>query len=146
VEVLEDRQARFDRLNDASFQPDSVAIVEAPLTQDIGAPSDWSTKITRYEPNYVDVQVNTDAQTLMILSEIYYPAGWKAFINDQQLEILKVNHILRGVIVPAGTNTIEFKLEPQTYKISTAMMGGSVAVVYVLLVIGLIPMIRGRRL
>ena len=145
VEVIEDRQARFDRLNDASFQPDSVAIVEAPLTQDIGAPSDWSTKITRYEPNYIDVQVQTDAQTLMVLSEIYYPAGWKAFVDGEQQEILKVNHILRGVIVPAGSNTIEFRLEPQTYKISTAMMGGSVVVVYILLVIGLIPVIRGCR-
>ncbi len=142
TEVIEDRLARFSRLNQASFKPDSVAIIEKPLTETIAAPSTWSTEITRYEPNYVDVKVTTDAQTLMVLSEIYYPAGWKAFIGEKEHEILKVNHILRGVVVPAGTHTVEFKLEPNTYKISTAMMGGSIAIVYLALIIGLIPVIR----
>ena len=111
------------------------------MEETIGTPTDWSTHITRYEPNYVDVQVTTDVQTLLVLSEIYYPAGWKAFVNDQELEIHKVNHILRGVVIPAGTNTIEFKLEPTSYKISRAMMGGSILIVYSLLIIGLIPVI-----
>jgi hypothetical protein len=145
TEVIEDRPARFARLNQASFKPDSVALIEKPLDKTIAAPTNWSTDITRYEPNYVDVNVTTDSQTLMVLSEIYYPAGWKAFIGDNELEILKVNHILRGVVVPAGTNTVEFKLEPKTYKISTAMMGGSIAIVYLALIIGLIPVVRQFR-
>lgn len=142
TEVIADRQARFARLNQASFQPDSIAIIETPLTENITAPANWSTEITRYEPNYIDVNVTTDSQTLLVLSEIYYPAGWKAFIDDNELEIVPVNHILRGVVIPAGTNAIEFKLEPRTYKISTVMMGGSIAIVYLVLIIGLIPVVR----
>lgn len=145
TEVIENRQSRLDRLNQASFQPDSVAIVESPLTKFIEAPSSWSTDITRYEPNYIDVKVMTNAQTLMVLSEIYYPAGWKAFINGQELEILKVNHILRGVVVPTGTHTVEFRLEPKTYKISRAMMGSSIIIVYALLIIGLVSVYRQKQ-
>ena len=102
----------------------------------------WSADMSRYEPNYIDVNVSTDKQTLLVLSEIYYPAGWKAFVDDEEVKIYKVNHILRGVVVPAGTNTIHFKLEPKTYKISKAMMGGSILIVYGLLVISLIPLVR----
>jgi len=55
-----------------------------------------------------------------------------------------VNHILRGVVVPAGTNTVNFVLKPKSYTISTAMMGGSMVLVYILLVIGLIPVVRRK--
>ena len=144
-EVIAERKARLDRLNRASFRPDSVAIVEKELSSSIAAPNEWSTKITRYEPNYIDVEVSTDKQTLLVLGEIFYPAGWKAFIGDEQKEIYKVNHILRGVIVPAGTSVVHFKLEPKSYKISTAMMGVSMTLVYILLLIGLLPVIRNLK-
>ena len=144
TEVIVDRQARFARLNQAAFRPDSVALLEKEIPESIAAPKSWSTEITRYEPNAVDVKVTTDAQTLLVLSEIYYPAGWKAYINGDEKEILKVNHILRGVVVPAGTNTVNFVLKPKSYTISTAMMGGSMVLVYILLVIGLIPVVRRK--
>lgn len=144
TEVIPDRQARFARLNQAAFQPDSVAIVEEDLPEPIAGPTQWSAEITRYEPNYIDVQVTTDQQTLMVLSEIFYPAGWKADIGGESTKIYNVNHILRGVIVPAGTSTVHFKLEPQSYTISTAMMGSSIVVIYILLVIGLVPVLKRR--
>ncbi|RQW05381.1 hypothetical protein EH223_04935 [candidate division KSB1 bacterium] len=142
TEVIPDRQERLQRLNQVSFKPDSVAIVEKALTQTIQTPNSWETKITRYEPNYIDVQVTTDTPTLLVLSEIYYPAGWKAIMNGKEQEILHVNHILRGVVIPSGTNTVEFKLEPKLYQLSKAMMGGSIVVVYLILGAGLIPVIR----
>ncbi len=145
TEIIPDRQARFARLNQAEFQPDSVAIVEEKLPEPIAAPTQWSAEITRYEPNYIDVQVQTDQQTLMVLSEIFYPAGWKADIDGQSTKICNVNHILRGVIVPAGTSSVHFKLEPQSYTISTAMMGSSIVVIYILLVIGLVPVWKRRK-
>jgi hypothetical protein len=144
TEIIADRKERFARLNQASFQPDSIAIIEKEMSESIIAPQSWDTEITRYEPNKIDIKVTSDARTLMILSEIYYPAGWRAFIGDKELEIFKTNHILRGVIVPAGTSTVNFKLEPESFKISTAMMGGSIAIVYILLILGLVPVVRRK--
>jgi len=142
TEVIADRDARLSRLNRSSFQPDSLALVESPLSETITPPANWEAEITRYEPNAIDVRVSTDRQTLMVLSEIYYPAGWKATIDDKEKEILKVNHILRGVVVPEGSHVVTFRLEPKTYTISTAMMGGSIVIVYILLILGLLPQIR----
>lgn len=142
TELIPERQARLARLNQASFKPDSAAIVEKPLPDAIETPMSWSAEITRYQPNTIDIQVNTDVQTLLVLSEVYYPAGWKALVNGIEQEIYKVNHVLRGVVVPAGASTVSFRLEPQSYKTSVAMTAGSVTVVYLLLIAALYPQAR----
>lgn len=144
TEVIPDKEARLLRLNDPTFSPVNTAIVEEPIENEI-APVDGQPEITRYEPNYIDIQTNAPKQTLLVLSEIYYPAGWKAFIDDQRTEILKVNHILRGVILPSGEHTVHFKLEPRSYNISVAMMGGSIAIAYILLIVALVPVYKKYR-
>ncbi|MDZ7725088.1 MAG: hypothetical protein U5R06_20295 [candidate division KSB1 bacterium] len=144
TEVIADKDARLMRLNDPAFDPAETAILEEPLDAEIAA-VECQPEITRYEPNYIDIVTNASQQTLLVLSEIYYPAGWKVFIDDQPGEILQVNHILRGVVLPAGEHTLHFKLEPKSYDISVAMMGGSIAVTYILLIIALVPVYKRYR-
>ncbi|MDZ7315786.1 MAG: YfhO family protein [candidate division KSB1 bacterium] len=144
IEVIPERDRRLARLNQASFRPDSIAIVEKPVSAEIRTPSRWSAQVTRYEPNYIDLKVFSDQPTLLVLSEIYYPAGWKAVVNGRPTEIYKVNHILRGVVLPEGESTISFKLEPRSYKISVAMTGIANGIVYLLLIATLFPELRKR--
>jgi uncharacterized membrane protein YfhO len=52
----------------------------------------------------------------MVVSEVYYPKGWRAFLETgEQLMIYKTNHILRSVIVPYGQHTITMEFKPTTY-------------------------------
>ena len=83
--------------------------------QTVGAES-GTIELTDYHPENLTYRSVTGSAQLAVFSEIYYKKGWKAFVNDTEVPILRVNYLLRGVFVPGGDNTIEFRFEPTSYK------------------------------
>jgi len=88
--------------------------------------------LTDYQPNHLTYQVNASRGGLVAFSEIYYPSGWKAYINGEEAEIVRVNYLLRGLEVPEGAAKVEMKFEPATYYSSSTLM---VAVQYLILLL-----------
>ena len=41
-----------------------------------------------------------------MFSEIWYPEGWEARVDGELVESLRINYILRGLNVPAGSHEI----------------------------------------
>jgi hypothetical protein len=55
------------------------------------------------------------ANQFAVFSEVYYPRGWKAFIDGKEAPIVKVNYALRGMAIPAGNHIITFNFAPQSF-------------------------------
>jgi hypothetical protein len=70
-----------------------------------------------------------------VFSEVYYKEGWLAYIDGKPVEYARVDYVLRGLPVPAGTHTIEFKFEPRSYFLGEKISFASTLLVVVLLIL-----------
>jgi hypothetical protein len=57
---------------------------------------------------------NAASNQFAVFSEVYYPHGWDAYIDGKKTAYCRVNYVLRGMPVPAGSHTIEFRFEPRS--------------------------------
>ncbi|MEP7278425.1 MAG: YfhO family protein [Bacteroidota bacterium] len=70
-----------------------------------------------------------------VFSEIYYDKGWNAFIDGKKADYLRVDYALRGMPLPAGTHTITFIFEPQSYKLGNTLALIASLLAYILLLV-----------
>jgi len=100
--------------------------------------------LTEYKPNHLTYKSQTSKEQLAVFSEIYYNKGWNAFIDGKPAPYFRANYILRAMIVPAGSHTIEFKFEPTVYKTGEKISFAS-SILLVLLSIGLLGFMATRK-
>lgn len=91
-----------DKIGNQQFQYDSTASIQ----------------LLSYAPNKLEYKYNARYPQLGVFSEVYYPVGWKAYIDGQKADYFGVNYILRGMVLPAGEHNITFKYMPDSYYIS----------------------------
>lgn len=120
TELITDKKAIWKRLNDPEFSPAETAIVEKDVPA-INAPVNSSVTPAGFQLHELKFTVETDTTSFLTISEIYYPAGWKAYIDGEETEIFATNYILRGVVVPKGKHTIEMRFEPKIYSVSLTL-------------------------
>ena len=75
--------------------------------------------VAEKKSDYIRYDVSSDDTGLIIFSEIFYPKGWKAYINDQEVTMERFNYILRGLEVPIGKHRLEFVFDPTIVKLSS---------------------------
>jgi hypothetical protein len=91
--------------------------------------------LLKYEPNELLYKSNASGEKLTVFSEIYYPAGWKSYIDGKETPHFRVNYILRGLVIPEGQHEILFKFEPASYKTGTTISYASSGI-FILLIFG----------
>ena len=77
-------------------------------------PIDYSSKIVSETPNAISIQVDTLQPGWLVFSDIHYP-GWKAFLNNEVVEIYSGNFLFRAVEVPVGQHEIKLIYQPWSF-------------------------------
>ena len=100
-----------------------------------GKDSTSTIELISYKPNHLKYVSNNSKNGFGVFSEMYYEKGWKATIDGKEAKIYNVNYVLRGLEIPAGKHTIEFKFEPQVVKTGSTI--ALISTLLMLLTIGL---------
>jgi hypothetical protein len=118
--VHETRQ--FDGDLGAALSGDAIDFRHVALVQDGAIPLDSpgetvtdSATITQYEPDRLSLEVTSDGDGLLVLSETYAD-GWTASIDGAEGEVIAVNGALRGVPIPGGQHTVMLTFQPPGLK------------------------------
>ncbi|MDE2828090.1 MAG: YfhO family protein [Bacteroidota bacterium] len=115
TEIIEDPSEAMYRIQELDFDPALTAILPAPIEVAVTPIDSSSTAIVNtlnHSPRRITYEVETDAPRLLVISEVYYPAGWTAMLNGESVPIHRANYLLRAVAIPAGRHTLEMKFDP----------------------------------
>lgn len=103
---------KFDSKNVAFVNSNEFKIATKQFVKDTTA----VIKLDSYKSNELKYTSNNPNNGFAVFSEMYYKNGWNAYIDGKLTEHYRVDYALRGLPVPAGKHTIEFKFEPQVVK------------------------------
>ena len=89
--------------------------------------------MTSYSPNKVEYHASVAAPATGVFSEIYFPWGWHAEIDGEEVPLARVNYLLRALSIPAGTHEISMTFAPASIKTTSAAAYACVTLIYLLL-------------
>lgn len=135
-QLIPDGVERLKQLNNPNFQPHKTAILEEEPETKLFRPDSSIASISSFTPEEINLNVYTDKSALLVLSEMHYPPGWRAVLDDsRELKIYKTNHLLRSVIIPEGRHTLKFYFRPSSYYAGLNISLFSLVVIYVLIMV-----------
>jgi hypothetical protein len=116
VNTSQEEMAALDNLNtrDSAVANKSFENILKPT---FAADSAATISLVKNDNDVVTYTAKVPSEQLAVFSEVYYDKGWKAFIDNKETPIAKVNYVLRGLMVPAGEHSIVFKFEPRSHAI-----------------------------
>jgi hypothetical protein len=103
----------------SKFSPADTAFVQESFKSSIPnmpvADSTASIVLVKNDNDEITYSFNAASNQFAVFSEVYYPGGWKAYIDNKEAPIIKTDYVLRGLAVPAGKHDIRFEFNPDSY-------------------------------
>ena len=77
------------------------------------------------KPELMQLHVSAPGEAFLVVSEIYYPLRWKVTVDGRDASMLKVNGLLRGVVLPAGSREVRFYYDRSDFETGQRISFGS---------------------
>jgi len=122
---------------DAMFAPAFVPATDVVVEGDAPAGSSGEVRFLRDDPQRVELEAELDRDGMVVLTD-QLEKGWTAEVDGRKVEPLRVDSVLRGVAVPAGTHTVRW-----TYQTPGLLTGLVFSVFGLLLIVALARLRRG---
>ncbi len=121
-----------------SLNPASEAVIDKKFRDQVTGTvypiSDGDTiSLVSYQPNELIYKYSAGTEKLIVFSEIYYPAGWKCYIDGNEKPYMRANYVLRAMTAPAGDHEITFTFSPESYKTGNKVSLASSVLLFLLI-------------
>jgi hypothetical protein len=123
-----------------SFTPSKEAIISISFKDQLKKTSfpvqeNEKINLVSYQPDELLYKYSAKEDKLAVFSEIYYPAGWKCYIDGKESQYFRADWVLRAMVVPAGDHEIKFTFKPVSYYLGNKISLAS-SVILILLLAG----------
>ena len=158
IALLEGTDLRTTAVIGADFQDAVKNVQTEEMTFDMPRIS-----LTHYAPNDLRYSFSTGSDRAAIFSEIYYPKGWKAWIEPagaagevrnghyhptaegRAIELFRADWMLRGAVIPAGEGQLIMRFEPDSYQLGENISRACSILLIVLLLAATAGMFKFRK-
>ena len=119
LKVVETANAEMKAMD--SLKTKNEAVINAKnisngFTTNYPMDAEASISLKSYKANELVYESSSNLNQFAVFSEIYYKEGWNAYVDGRLTPHYNVNYVLRGMEIPKGKHTIEFKFEPTVIK------------------------------
>jgi hypothetical protein len=123
--------AMLAALTDPAFDPTAEALLEYPVSS-IECPMASIEYWTALQdiPNGVRIRTNLHAPGYLVLADIWYP-GWQAWVDGEQVELLRANHTFRAVPLDSGDHVIDMRYRPLAVRVGVWVSSGALVIAIV---------------
>lgn len=127
--------AQIDPSSQVILSKNDTAVDERILNKDLSANNQFSGDgeiyLTHYAPNELRYKFSSESEQIAVFSEIYYPAGWEAYIDGEKVEIMRANYAFRSILVPAGEHEVIMKFTPNSYRVGANVSRATSILLYI---------------
>lgn len=132
MKVVSSEREVLDYLTSPLFDPASEVVVS---WEEIGLEpaAEGNLSFNHRSISEFEISAETTGEMLLVMSEVYYPAGWYAYLDGEKVEILRTNYVLSSVVVPEGKHVLKMKYSPPGFGIGlilTVLSYGIVSAVF----------------
>ncbi|TAF75606.1 MAG: hypothetical protein EAZ53_05760 [Bacteroidetes bacterium] len=102
-------------------------------------------KLTAFKPYELVYECSSKYEGFIVFSEVFYPKGWTATIDEKPTTIKQVNYVLRGLHVQPGKHTITMKMSNESYLLGNKIALGCSGLIYLGFVLVLYTTFKGNK-
>lgn len=115
--------AIFERMREPDYDPSAVALTDLAPPEPPPVPGTGplgGAEVIARGTDYVQIAANITQECVLVLADAHYP-GWQAYVNGARTAHFPAYTIWRGIVLPPGEHTVEFRYEPWTFRAGLAL-------------------------
>jgi hypothetical protein len=98
-----------------------------------------SISLVAHKANELRYKASVSSTAFAVFSEMHYPHGWQAYIDEVEVPHYRVNYALRGLIIPSGQHDVVFRFAPDVIARGTRIQLAGYGIFALLIILSFAP-------